>query len=111
MEFIDAFPDNIIICAHWGGGLPFYSLMPEISRSLPNIYFDSAASSLLYDANVFNITTRLVGAEKILFASDYPVVSPKKILTQIKKSGLSPEQRKLILGGNAKKIFCIDNPT
>ena len=32
MEFIDAFPDNIIICAHWGGGLPFYSLMPEISR-------------------------------------------------------------------------------
>ena len=109
MAFIDGFPDNVIICAHWGGGLPFYSLMPEISRSLSNVYFDSAASPLLYDANVFDIATSLVGAGKILFASDYPVVSPKKVLTQIEKSELNSEQSKLILEGNAKKLFRIGN--
>jgi hypothetical protein len=109
MEFIDSFPDNIIICAHWGGGLPFYSLMPEISQSFANVYFDSAASPLLYNSAVFDITTRLVGAGKILFASDYPVVSPKKVLTQIEKSDLNTEQSRLILGENANKIFGIGN--
>ena len=26
--FITRFPDLTIVCAHWGGGLPFYALMP-----------------------------------------------------------------------------------
>src|SRR5947199_68154 len=29
-RFIAANPDVRIICAHWGGGLPFYALMPEV---------------------------------------------------------------------------------
>ena len=110
IEFINNFPDNVIICAHWGGGLTFYSLMPEISQSLTNVYFDSAASPLLYNSDVFDITTKLVGAGKILFASDYPVVSPKKILAQIEKSELNSQQSRLILGGNANKLFRMGNP-
>tara|TARA_B100000809_G_scaffold254712_1_gene292277 strand:+ start:57 stop:908 length:852 start_codon:yes stop_codon:yes gene_type:complete len=110
IEFINNFPDNVIICAHWGGGLPFYSLMPEISQSLTNVYFDSAASPLLYNSDIFDITTKLIGAGKILFASDYPVVSPKKILAQIEKSELNSQQSRLILGGNANKLFHMGNP-
>ena len=110
IEFINNFPDNIIICAHWGGGLPFYSMMPEISQSLINVYFDSAASPLIYNSDIFDITTKLVGAGKILFASDYPVVSPKKILAQIEKSELNSQQSRLILGGNANKLFRMGNP-
>ena len=32
-RFIENFPDATIICAHWGGGLPFYALMPEVRES------------------------------------------------------------------------------
>ena len=110
MEFINNFLDNIIICAHWGGGLPFYSLMPEISQSLINVYFDSAASPLIYNSDIFDVTTRLIGAGKILFASDYPVISPKRILAQIEKSELNSQQSSFILGENANKLFRIHNP-
>ena len=30
MRFIEAFPGQPVIAAHWGGGLPFYALMPEV---------------------------------------------------------------------------------
>ena len=61
-RFILAFPDVAIVCAHWGGGLPFYALMPEVEESLSNVYFDSAASPLLYSASVFPTVTALAGA-------------------------------------------------
>ena len=38
-----------IIAAHWGGGLPFYALMPEVRDALQNVWFDTAAGHLLYD--------------------------------------------------------------
>ncbi len=41
------FPELTIICAHWGGGLPFYALMPEVKKPLGQVYFDSAASPYL----------------------------------------------------------------
>ena len=33
-RFIQSYPDATLVCAHWGGGLPFYSLMPEVGASL-----------------------------------------------------------------------------
>src|SRR5439155_122389 len=51
--FALAHPDLKIVAAHWGGGLPFYYLMPEMGPSLPNLYFDSAATELLYDGHVY----------------------------------------------------------
>ena len=68
-RFIENFPQNKIICAHWGGGLPFYSLMPEVPAIIENVYFDTAASPFLYNPEVFATVAGLVGADKILFAS------------------------------------------
>ena len=48
-RFIQAHPDVVLVCAHWGGGLPFYALMPEVAAALGNVYFDTAASPFLYD--------------------------------------------------------------
>ena len=47
-RFIENFPGNRIICAHWGGGLPFYGLMPEVFSALENVCFDTAATPFLY---------------------------------------------------------------
>ena len=72
MRLIENFPDNVIICAHWGGGLPFYALMPEVGAALKNVYFDSAASPFLYRPTIYRAVADVVGVERILFASDYP---------------------------------------
>ncbi len=104
-RFIQNFPGNVIICAHWGGGLPFYSLMPEVLESLKNVYFDSAASPFLYRPEVFAMVSELAGAGKVLFASDYPLMDASRPLEQARSAGLSPEGEAALLSGNAAKLL------
>ena len=78
-----------IVCAHWGGGLPFYALMPEVHEALANIWFDTAASPFLYDASVFGTVSRLVGTEKVLLGSDYPLLRFGRQARQVEEAGLN----------------------
>jgi predicted TIM-barrel fold metal-dependent hydrolase len=60
------FPWTKFILAHWGGGLAF----DTENHTLPNVYYDTAASPLLYGADVW--TKAPTG--RVLFGSDYPLV-------------------------------------
>ncbi len=104
-RFIEMFPKAKIVCAHWGGGLPFYALMPEVAETLRNVYFDSAASPFLYTPNVFTNAINLVGPNKILFGTDYPLISHKRLLAQVETQALDPETKAAVLGGNAGKLL------
>ena len=104
-RFIENFPENIIICAHWGGGLPFYALMPEVSDLLGNAYFDMAASPLLYRPEVVPVAAQLVGPEKVLFATDFPLIRHKRMLRQVTESGLEAAAQEAVLGGNAARVL------
>ena len=91
MRFIEnahAYPNVKIICAHWGGGLPFYALMPEVKEALQNVWFDTAASPFLYSPEIFAIVADLVGADKILPGSDFPLIRFQRIRSHIKESGM-----------------------
>ncbi len=103
--FISRYPDLPVICSHWGGGLPFYVLMPEVKKALKNVYFDTAATSLLYDKQVFRAVTDLVGAEKILYGSDFPLIEQGKSVKDITSLGLEGEAS--ILGGNIASLLGI----
>lgn len=105
--FITSFPDLTIVCAHWGGGLPFYALMPEVKRAMSNVFFDTAASPLLYDSQIYNQVTQLVGADKILFGSDYPLLEQSRLLNEIRSLDLPQETKDLILSGNARRLLGI----
>jgi uncharacterized protein len=73
-------PELKLILAHWGGGLPFYELMPDVRRTLQNVWYDTAASPLLFRTKeIFDVTLRCVEARKLLYASDYPLlVCPRR---------------------------------
>ncbi len=103
--FITAFPGQTIICAHWGGGLPFYALMPEVKKALQNVYFDSAASPYLYRPDIYRAVSQIVGADKVLFGSDYPLLAQKRAMDEVRSSALSDADKALILGENARKIL------
>ena len=105
LGLIQRYPDLPIVCAHWGGGLPFYSLMPEVRRSLENVYFDSAASNYLYRPEVFSIAAQLVGAEHILFGSDFPILQPERVIRQVNAQPLADAERRAILGANAQRLL------
>ena len=105
LDLAQQHPDIPIVCSHWGGGLPFYNLMPEVREALRNTYFDSAASSLLYRPEVFSIATQLVGAERLLFGSDYPLLSPERVLRELSAVPLAEAERQAILGKNAMRLL------
>ena len=105
LRFIEAFPGQPVIAAHWGGGLPFYALMPEVKAALADAYFDSAASPFLYTPDVFANVARALGAERMLFGTDFPLIKHPRLLAQVRDSGLSEEEQALILGGNAAGLF------
>lgn len=103
--FIANFPDLSIVCAHWGGGLPFYALMPEVKQALKNVYFDTAASPFLYSPQVYRQVSQLTGADRILFGSDYPVIAPERLLKEIDSADLDNKAKSLILSGNARRLL------
>jgi uncharacterized protein len=104
---ISAFPGLKLVCAHWGGGLPFYALMPEVKKALGQVYFDSAASPYLYSPPIYRQTAETAGEDKILFGSDYPLLQPKRLLAEIGALDLPPEVKQKILSGNARKLLGI----
>jgi len=105
--FILNFPDLKLVCAHWGGGLPFYALMPEVAKVLTNVFFDTAATAFLYQPQIFPQVSDIIGSDKILFGSDYPLISQSRIMAQIQSLELAKGDQTKILGGNAQKILNI----
>ena len=99
-QFALNFQSLPILLAHWGGGLPFYELMPEVAKAMKNVYYDTAASPFLYSKKIYGVAREIVGVEKIIFGSDYPLVRPQRYFQEIKESGLSKEDQKKILGLN-----------
>lgn len=104
-RFILNFPELRVICAHWGGGLPFYALMPEVASALSNTFFDTAATPFLYGPAIFRHVAEIAGADKILFGSDYPLMSPRRVIAQIESVDLSQEIQAMILGDNARRLL------
>jgi len=105
--FITGFPNLTLVCAHWGGGLPFYALMPEVKKAMSNVFFDTAASPFLYSPEIYNQVIQLVGADKILFGSDYPLMAQNRLLKEIRSLDLPREMERLILSGNAQRLLGI----
>ncbi len=106
-SLITCFPDIKLVCAHWGGGLPFYALMPEVKAAMDNVYFDTAASPFLYTTQVYRQVVELVGAEKVLFGSDYPLLAQKRLLREIESAALPTGAKEMVLSGNACRLLGI----
>ncbi len=108
-------PELKLILAHWGGGLPFFESSPGIRKSLRNVYYDCAASPLLYETAIFRRIADLVGHEKMLFGSDFPLrlyparqkrAGYSEFLQDIREnSGLDQAELQALLGGNLRRLL------
>jgi predicted TIM-barrel fold metal-dependent hydrolase len=107
-SFVTGFPNLKLVCAHWGGGLPFYALMPEVAKALDNVFFDTAATVFLYKPEIFEQVSHIISSDKILFGTDYPLMHQNRVITQIQSSKLTEEDRTKILGANAQKLLCLN---
>jgi len=108
------YPEATLILAHWGGGLAVRGSPLEGEALPPNLYFDTAASPLLYEPGVFRKAVDRVGAARILYGSDYPLIlypretrrpGFKRFLGEIARAGLDSDERAGILGANVRRLL------
>jgi hypothetical protein len=104
-----AFPATMFILAHWGGMLPVVNAQAN-ATSLPNVFYDTAATPLLYDSGVWERALSVFGCKRVLFGSDFPLnLYPKldempgwvRFLDEAKRGGADDD----VLGGNAERVF------
>jgi predicted TIM-barrel fold metal-dependent hydrolase len=79
--------------------------MPEVRALAANVWYDSAASLFLYAPEVFDVAARAAGAQKLLWASDYPLISQRRMLDYARASGLSETELEMALSGNAAALL------
>ena len=109
IELAKAFPATRFIFSHLGG-------MMQLERlaELENVYLDTAATPLLYDSNVYQSAVEKIGADRILFGTDYPLMTFPKTqskpnftshINQVRNSSLSDQDQAQVLGRNFQRLF------
>jgi len=97
------FPELTIVGGHIG--YPWTTEMIALATKYPNVYIDTSA----YKASRY--PTELVefmrknGKKKVLFGSNWPMLSPESCLASLDDLGLSEEAKRAFLGENARSVF------
>ena len=100
------FPETTVLMVHMGGagfGPALYDAALRAAKECSNIYM--VASECCGEA--LENAIRTLGADRVMYASDTPFVAMKYGWAQIKVvlEDFSEEEKKLVLGENAVKIF------
>lgn len=107
-QMVKRFANNTFILAHWGGGIFFYNLLKkEVRAILKNVYFDTAASPFLYEPEIYNFAKRLVGIDRILLGTDFPLLKPARYYKELDAAGLSKADKEKICGSNVAALLGI----
>lgn len=104
-HFIVNHPGLTLILAHWGGGFFFFELMREIHKAGGRVYYDTAASPFLYHHRIYEIAVTIIGEDRILFGSDYPLLAPARYFKEMEAAAISDQARRKIKGENAWRLF------
>lgn len=105
-RLIEDRPEARVIAAHWGGGLPFAALIPEVRAALAGrVLFDSAASAYLYAPEVFRRVIDLVGLDAVAWGSDFPLREQEVDRADVEAALPDATERAAVLGGNAARFL------
>jgi predicted TIM-barrel fold metal-dependent hydrolase len=97
------FPNLPIIMAH--PSFPWQDEAISICLHKPEVYIDlSGWSPKYFSANLVQYTNSLLRT-KVLFGSDYPLLTPDRWMADFAKAAFKDEVRPLILKENAAKLL------
>ncbi len=113
-EIVRDFPRLKIQVAHLGrgtpGDIPFILNVIDSLRRFENVFFDT---STIREPEALSSAVDLVGAERILYGSDFPFymdgIGAEDIMGEqilhIKRAGLSGQEQKMIFSGNFERLI------
>jgi predicted TIM-barrel fold metal-dependent hydrolase len=104
------FPQTTFILAHWGGLLSLHTT----ERIPDNIFYDTAASPLLYGQDIWRKFCAKVPADRVLFGSDFPLnVYPgidavpnfSRLIAEVHRAELDAATLRAIVTDNARRLL------
>jgi predicted TIM-barrel fold metal-dependent hydrolase len=100
------FPELVIVCGHVG--YPWTEEMVAVARKHPNVYIDTSAyTTKRLPVELVNFMKTRTGQRKVLFGTNYPMVSHDHALAGLDDLGLSPDARNDYLRDNAERVFSL----
>jgi predicted TIM-barrel fold metal-dependent hydrolase len=97
------FPDMPIILAH--PSFPWQEEALSVATHKPQVHIDLSGWSPKYFPPLLVQYANTLLKDKILFGSDYPVLSPERWIEEFHKLPIKPEVRPLILKENAARLL------
>lgn len=97
------FPEMTIIMAH--PSFPWQEEALAVAQHKPNVYIDLSGWSPKYFPPILVRYTNSILRHKVLFGSDWPVITPDRWLKDFEGLEIKPEVRPLVLKENARKIL------
>jgi len=97
------FPDLQIVMAH--PAVPWQDEQLSVAVHKPNVWIDlSGWSPKYFEPKLVQYANTLL-KDRVLFGTDYPVISPERWLADFEKLPIKPEVRPLILKENAVRLL------
>ena len=97
------FPDMPIILAH--PSFPWQEEALSVATHKPQVYIDLSGWSPKYFPPILVQYANTLLKDKVLFGSDYPVMTPERWIEDFEKLPIKPEVRPLIMKQNAAKLL------
>lgn len=97
------FPDLVIVAGHIG--YPWTEEMISLARKYPNVHIDTSAYTARRYPPELVAYLRADGRRKVMFGTNYPMITPAKSLETLDELALDDETRELFLAGNARRVF------
>ena len=97
------YPQARIIMAHFGG-FRFWRDGVEAIKGCSNVWTDCSAW-VLFTMGAFESTVKKLGAERVLFGTDFPLCELDMAVYKLRNSGLSEHEVDLISSENAARLF------
>jgi len=104
-KFIREYPEVSFIFGHSGGRVNGIKTAVEIGKRNKNAYYDLAGD--IYDRRLVEYIAAGVGADRLLFGSDLGWFDPASQMGMVLGADLTTEEKALILGENASRLFNI----
>ncbi len=97
------YPNVAFIHAHSANGWDVMETLTEAAAGQENIYLDITGSVMYY--GLLEEMVNRIGAEHVLFGTDMPFLDGRAQVGRILTSRLTDDQKRLILGRNAARVF------
>lgn len=99
------FPELVVVAGHVG--FPWIDELVSLTIKFPNFHVDTSAYALHRLPESFVQYLKGIGSRRVMFGTNWPMLTPAQCLEKIDELKLSAEARDAFLFGNAMRVFGI----